>query len=107
MDAALAALLGTGLGALGSIGGAWLKQRHEVLRDRVKLASELGLAEYQQKIAIAKASGVPTTLLPLSMYVDYHLKILEALESGGLDAEKLVAIKDRQTDLIKVIHAKE
>ncbi len=36
MDAAIAALLGAGIGAIGSVGGMWLQQRHQTRRELLK-----------------------------------------------------------------------
>jgi len=45
MDAAVAALIGAGIGVVGSLGASWLQQRHQTRRDRLKLATELAAAD--------------------------------------------------------------
>ncbi len=56
MDAALAALIGAAIGAVASLGGAWIQQRHQTARERVKMATELGVTDHR----LAGSSGHST-----------------------------------------------
>jgi hypothetical protein len=101
MDAAVAALLGTAVGAIGSIGGVWLQQRHQSRRDRTKLAADLGLADYTwHRDRTAERGG---KLLPLSVYVAYHLDVLRALEEGTFNSAGVAEIGQRQRELLKAV----
>jgi len=101
MDAAIAALLGAALGALGSIGGVWLQQRHQSSRDRLKLAADLGLADYNQMLERAKTKGGP--MPPISLFVAYHIDALDALAKGEFDEERIAEIEERQTKLLRAM----
>ncbi|MDP9125397.1 MAG: hypothetical protein M3N82_12500 [Pseudomonadota bacterium] len=95
MDAAVAALLGTALGAVGSIGGVWLQQRYQGRRERAKVAADLGLADYTWRRKRIQENG--GEMYPLSIFIAYHLEVLEALEAGDFNAKRIAEITDRQS----------
>lgn len=103
MDAAIAALLGTAVGAAGSIGGIWLQQRHQSRRDPAKLAAHLGLADFTWRRERAAEQG--GRMLPLSIYIAYHLDVLDALEDGEFNPTRIAQIGDRQASLLKAVAA--
>lgn len=95
MDAAVAALLGTALGAVGSVGGVWLQQRYQGRRERAKVAADLGLADYTWRREHIREIG--GDIYPLSIFIAYHLEVLEALETGNFDATRIAEITERQS----------
>ena len=93
MDAAVYALLGTLIGALASSGTVYLQQRQQSRRDRLKMAVELAIQDYQHDLELAKASanstGLTELVAPLDSYVICHAKLLDALVEGNLTKEKI------------------
>jgi len=56
------------IGAFGSFGGSWLQQRHLTKRERVKLATELAVADRNEFVATtARRGGGP--VLPIAAYI--------------------------------------
>ncbi|MBT2299213.1 hypothetical protein J7E70_01925 [Variovorax paradoxus] len=105
MDAALAALFGTALGAAlgagGVLGSAWIQQHHQTRRERLKAAADLGLADFNNRVKVVERNGGP--LLPLSVFVAYHAEVLEVLAKGSFDADAVEAIDRRQIALVQAI----
>jgi hypothetical protein len=104
MDAAVAALLGTLFGAVsgvaGSIGVMWLQQRHETKRVRMRTAVDLALEDVKMKLAHASPG---TRAYPLSMFVRYHARILEAVADGTFSADALKQIEAEQLELMAAV----
>lgn len=100
MDAAVAALLGTALGAVGALGSAWIQQRHQTRRERLKTAADLGLADFNHQI---KQLPEGSAGLPLSVFVAYHLDVLDALANESFDADAIAKIDQRQIALTLAI----
>lgn len=104
MEAAIAALLGAAIGAGGVLGSAWIQQRQQTRRERLKAASELGLVEYSNRVKEVERRG--GALLPLSVYVAYHAEVLDALASGAFDADAVSAIDRKQIALVQAIEGR-
>lgn len=106
MDAAVAGLLGTALGAVlgagGALGAAWIQQGHQTRRERLKAAADLGLADFNQRVKLVERDGGP--LLPLSVFVAYHADVLEVIAKRSFDPEAVAAIDQRQIALIRAIN---
>jgi hypothetical protein len=101
MDAAVAALIGAAIGTLGSLGSTWVQQRHQSRRERLKVAADLGLADYKETLELAKAQPGSSAVPPMSCFVAYHADILNALADGGLDTERLAAIDAKQMEVLR------
>jgi len=100
MDAAIAALLGTTIGATASFGAMWIQQRHQTRRDRLKVAADLGLADHNGQIELAKRGNTEMVIPPLSAYVLYHAEFLDALADGKITPEVIKCFKDKQAELM-------
>ena len=100
MDAAIAALLGTLVGTLGTLGTTWLQQRHLTRRELTKVATELAAADYERLLARVKADG-GGYMPPISMYVSYHADILQAIADGTFGPETVRSIEAKQAELMK------
>ncbi len=101
MDAAVAALLGTALGAVGSIGGVWLQQRYQGRRERAKVAADLGLADYTWRRERMQEKG--GEMYPLNIFIAYHLEVLNALDAGNFTPARVAEITTRQTALRRAV----
>lgn len=101
MDAALAALLGAAIGAAGSFGVMWIQQRHQNRRERLKLAADLGLAEYNRQLELAKNNREPMRFPPISAYVMHHAEFLDALANGEITPEIIQRLQNKQEQLME------
>jgi hypothetical protein len=101
MDAATAAILGAAVGAIGSIGGVWLQQRHQTRRDLMKVSADLGLADYKHSIELGQSQGGMFSLPPLSVYVMYHAEFLKAIAKGEIDTSTIKKLSEKQAELLK------
>lgn len=103
MDAAVAALGGTVVGAvIGVIGttlSMWLQQRQQTRRERLKLAADLGLADFNHTIERLKKQAGGGPLPPLSLFVAYHAEVLTALADDNFSPPEVEAIEKRQAAL--------
>ncbi|MDP1926505.1 MAG: hypothetical protein Q8K57_17170 [Thiobacillus sp.] len=100
MDAAIAALLGTGIGAVASFGAMWIQQKNQTRRDRLKVAADLGLADYKGQIELAKLQNKGAKLPPLSAYVMYHAEFLDALSDEEVTPEVIKRLNEKQAKLM-------
>lgn len=107
MDAAVAALIGAAIGVLGSLGGTWIQQRHQTRRDRLKLAADLGLADYKQKLELARTQVGSSSVPPISVFVAYHAEVLDAIADGALDAERVSSIDSRQKEILHAVATRD
>lgn len=100
MEAAVAALLGTAIGVLGSFGVAWIQQRHQTRREVAKMAVDLAIRDYEQMLAhAAPGAAVP----PIAVYVDYHAKVVRAVADDSFDPKTIRAIDGKQRQILEAI----
>lgn len=101
MDAAVAALLGAAIGAAGSFGAMWIQQRHQTRRERLKLAADLGMRDYDNALQHAKSRVGPVDVPPLSSYVIYHADMLNELAEGDVTAATIERINEKTAKLLQ------
>lgn len=99
MDAALAALLGALLGAVASMGAMWIQQRHQTKRDLLKIAAELANEDWKQRFDIQSKHG-RVSMPPVSVFVHYHAKVLEAMANGTYSPELIKKLSEEQELII-------
>lgn len=98
MDAAVAALLGALIGVFGTVVATFVQQRSQTRRERLKMAADLGLADFNFFLEQARSRG-GEFMPPLSMYVAYHLEVLDALDAGKFNPATINSIEERQKRL--------
>jgi hypothetical protein len=84
--------LGAIVGAGASIITMHLQNKAQTKREKMKLATELGLEDFKAMYEIAKTSGRPFALYPVACFVHFHSKLLELLEKGELNEKKIKEI---------------
>lgn len=89
MDAAIYGLLGAVIGALASVGGMYVQQKQQNRRDRLKIAVDLAIQEYNRDLELAKAKTGGAFVAPLDSYVICHASLLDALAEGVVTPEKI------------------
>lgn len=102
MDAAVAALLGAGIGAVTSIAGVWLQQWYQADRHLVAEAVKIGLAEFESDCAYAAKQKGVFLIPPPASYVAFNAQVLRAIASKSLTSEKLEGIRAERDALFNV-----
>lgn len=92
MEATTAMFLGAIIGAGSSIATMLIREHFQTKRDRVRIASELAIKEYDHDIEEAKGTPEGGLIPPLSAYLIYHANLLEEL----LKKEKINVDKIRE-----------
>ena len=95
--------LGAIIGAAASVVTIYLQNSAQNKRDRIKLASELAIEDFKLALKMAETSGKPHTVLPIAVYVHFHTKLLEALDAGELDEEKIHELTESNKKVIKAV----
>jgi hypothetical protein len=94
-------VLGAFFGALGGVVGHLLTKRAERRQERLRLAVQLGTADYQARIDALKSKLLPEgqRALPLALYLDYHARMIIALESGPLTPQAMKQLHEDHTSV--------
>ena len=103
MDAAIAALLGAFIGAIGSVGGMIIQQRSQSRRDLLKIAADLASEDWKNRYELISKRG--GSLPPVSAFVRYHHKVLTALAEDNFSEEFIVNLS-REQERILAAYAK-
>jgi hypothetical protein len=92
-------VLGALFGGLASIIGQTITARADRRQDRIRLAVQLAVADYQARIDAMKAGLLPAgqRAVPLALNVDYHARILAALDKGELSPETMKRLHEGHT----------
>ena len=106
MDAAIAGLVGAGIGLVGSLGAVWIQNHYLTKRERAKSVMEIAVRSREQEVNLAVARLRKPVVPPLEVYVQHHQSIFDMLESGNVTAksiEKIFTEKDRMTERLTAI----
>jgi hypothetical protein len=100
---AITGFLGALVGAAASVATIWVQARIKDRRDRIKQAAELGMAEFNAQLEIARGRPGPVPVPPPWAYVWFHWDVLKAMEAGDLSEAKIKEIKDRCNATFKTV----
>jgi hypothetical protein len=106
MDAAIAALIGAGIGAVASLAGAVLQHKYQAESSLVDAAVKLGLAEFENDVELAKTIKGIGYVPPPGSYVAYSAALLRSIGKGKLTPEVLKTIDAEHKKLVAVIGGK-
>jgi hypothetical protein len=98
-------IIGAIIGAGASIITMYLQNKAQNKRDKMKLVAQLGLEDFKLSFELAKSLGRPFEMVPVAGFVHFHSKMLEALEAGELNEEKIKEIIESNKRVIEVIKA--
>ncbi len=99
MNTTSAAFLGAIIGAGASLLGLLIQQWFQTKRDRVRIAADLAMKEYQHDLELAKNTTGGGAVAPISTYVIHHAKILEALSKGKVNVQKIKKITKEMDEI--------
>jgi len=97
----ISGLVGVIIGSLTSIITIIIQAKNENKRALTKNAVELALEDYRLATEHAKLHG--TAVFPLSLYIHYHVRIMDYANKGELTKEALNKINIEQDELRQVI----
>jgi len=101
MDAAIAGLLGTVIGALASGIGVYAQQKSQNRRRRQRMAVDLATQEYNHDLELAKASNRVAFVAPLASYVICNADLLDAIAEGEITPEKIRELTKKRDGILK------
>lgn len=92
-------LLGALVAAVSPVLLQHLRSKAERRQDRLRLAVQLALAEHEQRLEAMKEGLLSDgqRQLPLALYVDYHSRVLTALDHGLLTPDAMAQIHQEHT----------
>ena len=104
MDSTLASLLiglaGALIGASASIATVWIQGMVQDRRERLRLVTELALEDYKIQL---KHAAPGSRVLPISMFIDFHLRLAREFERGVLTPERYEKVFRENEALISKI----
>lgn len=99
MEAAIAGFLGALVGAGASLLGLVVQQHYQTKRERMKMAADLGLSEYQTDLTLAKEAG-GGHVAPVSAYVIFNVRLLEEMSKGCITPETIKKLTEEKKELL-------
>jgi hypothetical protein len=82
------------------MGAMWIQQRHQTKRDLLKIAADLARGDWKQRYEIQVKQG-RVSMPPVSVFVHYHAKVLEAMANGTYSPELIKRLGEKQELIIE------
>lgn len=103
--AVVGTLSGAFVGAFGGWIGAYIQSRAELRRERLRLALESGIREWE--ISVNAALKIPGNhqIAPPVTFIHYNARLLELLDKGKLTPREVLRLKREQDALHVVLDA--
>jgi LPS O-antigen subunit length determinant protein (WzzB/FepE family) len=103
MEAWIAGLLGTLVGAAGSVAGIWIQNHFQARRERLKLILEFAVQDRNDQLEFAKAAGVSGPVAPVALFAHYHGELFKLIDSGKMTEKALRKLYDNNAEVWAVI----
>lgn len=107
MDAAVAGLVGAGIGAGSSVFIAWIQAVYSARRERSRFIMEFAAADHAKAVSRAAASGRGYTIMPLSIYAHYHSRLYTMIEKNKVSESALTKLSLEIDSLWKEVRSPE
>ncbi|WP_063030645.1 hypothetical protein [Pseudomonas yamanorum] len=101
MDAAVAGLIGAGIGAASSVLTIWFQSYYLAKRERAKAVLDFSIRHRAEVVENADKISGPVTVLPLAVYVHFQQGMLDIVESGKVTTEALVRLRKDNDELVE------
>jgi hypothetical protein len=98
-------LIGALIGASASIAAQFIQARYQSRRDRLRLVTEMAIADHKHVFELAEKMGRPATMYPLTVFVHYHAGLLDLLEDNALTPDALRMLKEKNREIMDMIEA--
>lgn len=108
MDPLLSALIGALIGAGASVITVWIQATSQAKRERIRLVTEIAMADYKHNIELARAAGKYGPIPPATLYFHYHLELAKLMEQGTITPsglEKLTKENQKIHQVIQKLHS--
>lgn len=103
----ISGLIGALIGAIASIVTVWVQSKTQDRRERLRHAADLALEDYKLQLDLVHKSGKKVSIPPVSLYLHYHLGLMELMEKGNLNTDTMRELTKKNTefhDLIKELN---
>ncbi len=88
----ISGLVGALIGSASSLIAVWIQVSKTDKRERMKAIIDLAWREREAGYNHLKSLGKGGAVHPISAYLLYHLRLMELLEKGNVDGEKLQSL---------------
>ena len=105
MDAAVAGLIGAGIGAASSVLTIWFQSHYSAKRERAKAVLDFSIRHRAEVVDNSEKIAGPVTVLPLAVYVHFQQGMLDMVESGKVTTEALIRLRKENDDLVEKLSA--
>ena len=101
----LSGLFGAVIGAGALIVAQVIQASFQSRRDRLKLITDMALAEHKHVFEIGLKMGRPVSMYPLTVFVHYHAGLLDLLEHNAMTPDALRALKEKNREIMDMMDA--
>ncbi len=99
----LAGLIGAVIGASASIITVVVQSRIQDRRERVRQATSLAIEDYKIQLELSKRVAGNGAIPPVTLFVDYHMRLAKELELGSLTPESYGRVVAENESLFRKI----
>lgn len=96
----LSGFIGALIGAFASIVTIIVQSRVQSKRERIRMAAQIAIEDLKMSIEIASKSGKQTSIQPPTVYLHYHMRLMELLENDCLNTETLRLLTEENRAII-------
>ncbi len=96
----LSGFIGALIGAFASIVTIIVQSRAQSRRERIRMAAQIAIEDLKMSIETASKSGKRASIQPPTVYLHYHMKLMELLENNRLDAVTLRLLTEENRAII-------
>jgi hypothetical protein len=97
----LSGFIGAVIGALASIVTIIVQSRSQNKIERIRMAAQIAIEDLKMSIDYASKSGKRVAILPPTVYLHYHMKLMELLENDSLDPVTLRLLTEENREIIE------
>lgn len=97
----VSALVGALIGGAASVITVIVQSHYQNRRELVKQAASLALEDWKTRMSIVVEKG--GSALPLSVFLQYHTKLIELAEQDRITPDSILLLHNEQEDLVAAI----
>ncbi len=99
--ALVSGLVGALIGAASSVATILIQSHYQSKRELRRMALDAAIADCEQCFEAAKTLKREAEVAPLTAFLHFHVRYMQLLDSGKLNAESLKALKDERDQLFQ------
>ncbi len=97
--ALISGLVGALIGAAASVVTILIQSHYQSRRELRRMVFDAAIQDCRQAFEAAKTLKTPAEVAPLTAFLHFHVRYLDLLEKGKLNAESLKVLKDERDQL--------